>query len=352
MKVKKVLLVGEQELDPSIYTYITSFKDSFLLLGFEVFMFNTKKSYLPFTNTMVYRLPNVLKKISNYICNRKLLNYSKKISPDLIFFLKAENIFLTTIQQVKNKKNVVVNFFPDNPLVVWNDSSNIEVLKSIREYDYFLSWSKILIPAYISMGAKSVYYFPFAYDQNIYPEYADLNLNDSNKCDVCFVGTWEPYREIWLESLIRINPEINLLIWGNQWSDKLPIHSKLRNYLKGDAIYFNEMLSVFKMSKIVLNFIRVQNYSSHNMRTIETLASNAFLLTQRTEEQAAELFIEGEHIACFADINELNYKIEYYLKNEEERMLILEKGKQKVKEYKLVDQLARLIDYIEKQEFE
>ena len=348
MKIKKVLLVGEQELDPSIYTYITSFKDSFLLLGYEVFMFNSKKSYLPFTNTMVYKLPNVLKKISNYYCNKKLLKYSKNISPDLIFFLKAENIYLTTIKQIKNSENVLVNFFPDNPLVVWNDSSNLDVLNSIREYDFFLSWSKILMPAYISMGAKNVYYFPFAYDQNLYNEKSDLDLNNAYKCDVCFVGTWEPYREMWLESLVKISPEIDLSIWGNQWKDRLPINSKLRNYVKGDAIYFNEMLSVFRMSKIVLNFIRVQNYSSHNMRTIETLASNAFLLTQRTDEQAVELFVEDRHIACFAGIDELKSKIDYYLNNEGERISIQKEGEQKVKEYKLIDQLASLIEYIEK----
>jgi spore maturation protein CgeB len=349
MKINKILLVGEQDINPSIYTYITSFKNALLSLEYDVYLYNSKKSHIPFLNTMLYKLPNFLKKISNKICNKTLIKYSKKIQPDLIFLLKAENIESNTISLLKNNHTKVLNFFPDNPLVVWNDSSNYEVLKSIKEYDFFLSWSKILIPAYFSIGAKDVYYFPFAYDHNLFPDEITINPSDKLKydCDVCFVGTWEPYRELWIEQLINIDPNIKLSIWGNLWNENLSEKSLVRKHIKGDAIYLIEMIKAFRLSKIVLNFIRIQNLSSHNMRTIETLASKAFLLTERTVEQSSDLFIEGEHLTCFSNAKELKEKINYYLNNETERDLIKKQGSEKVKNYILQDQLGELIKYIE-----
>ena len=75
--------------------------------------------------------------------------------------------------------------------------------------------------------------------------------------------------------------------------------------------------------------------TSHNMRTLEVPASKAFLLTQRTQEQAGFLFEEKKSIECFEDINELIGKIKFYLLNEKERLLILNAGYERVQKFDL-----------------
>jgi len=101
------------------------------------------------------------------------------------------------------------------------------------------------------------------------------------------------------------------------------------------------------LSKIVLNFIRRQNMTSHNMRTLEVPASKAFLLTERTVEQAEELFSEGESVACFISLDELVEKIDYYLNHNEERDKISKNSWEVVKKYELRKNLKNFINTIE-----
>jgi spore maturation protein CgeB len=62
------------------------------------------------------------------------------------------------------------------------------------------------------------------------------------------------------------------------------------------------MVKCFKGAKLVLNFLRDFNYTSHNFRTMEaTGIGGGALLTKRTFEQAEVLFREGEHLFCYDD---------------------------------------------------
>jgi spore maturation protein CgeB len=74
---------------------------------------------------------------------------------------------------------------------------------------------------------------------------------------------------------------------------------------------------------------------AHNMRTIEVAACGAFLLTEHTKEQAELLFKQGVNIECFADIDELVNKIEFYLTNTAARDTIIENALQKAQEYSI-----------------
>ncbi len=355
-KIKQILVVGEFNSDSKIYTYATSFYKAFKKLGYETFQFNCKQNYLKLFGNTHYHLPGALQKFNNYLINHLLIKKVKTINPDLIFFLKAENIYSKTIQtiivlpKIKNNKNLVVNFYPDNPFVTWNGNSNLNVLNSLPFYDCFLIWSEMLKQPLISVGCKDVYYFPFVYDAEVFER--DIRITEKDKSlfssDVCFVGTWDEEREKWLSKLIFKMSGLNLSIWGNMWDEKLSQNSVLRKHLKGKAIYSDDLLKVFRCSKIVLNFIRKQNMTSHNMRTIEVPASQSFLLTERTKEQAELLFTEGKNIECFANIDELIKKINFYLTNDSQRNKLIDAGFEKVKEYEIQKQLGKFLSYMEK----
>ncbi|MBD3231368.1 glycosyltransferase [Candidatus Dependentiae bacterium] len=330
-QIKKVLVVGSFNSNPEIYTYAISFYKSFKKLGYEVERFNYRKKFVS------------IKKLNDFVCNTFLERKVAQFYPDLIFFIKSENIFASTIRRIKNNFNaVLVNFYPDNPFILWNGNSTSNILLSLPIYDCFLTWSKMLIPVLESAGCKKVYYFPFAYDQDLYNN-SQKNGLDNYLYDVCFIGTWSKDREIWLKMLCEKLPNLNLGIFGNMWHKKLSSDSILINKLKGEAIYPPKVVEIFKKSKIVLNFIRQQNMTSHNMRTLEVPASGAFLLTQRTVEQANFLFEEGENIECFADVNELVNKIEFYLKNDFLRNQITAKSYKSVKQFTLQNILENWI---------
>lgn len=341
MIIKKVLLVGA--FDNKNYCYANSFYNKFVELNYDTEKFNYRKNYL---------FLKYLKFLNNKIINFLLIKKVNKFKPDLVFLLKAENISVNSIKKIKAKKILIANFYPDNIFSFWNGNSNINILKSLIYFDYFLSWGKFLENSLISAGAKNIYYFPFAYDKDIYEKEVIIDKQDIKKykCDICFAGTWDKEREAWLENLCKNMPELDLAIWGNLWLENLPKNSILINKIKGAAIYKDELIKLFKSSKIILNFIRKQNLSSHNMRTLEVPATKSFLLTERTQEQASYLFKEGESIECFDTIQELVLKINFYLDNKDKRDFIINNAYIKVQEFELFIVLKNFMKYIHEQE--
>lgn len=327
---KKILLVGHFSDSPNIYTYATSFYRILLKLGYDVKIFDYRKK-MPF------------------LLNFSLKRVHKNFDPDLIFFVKAEKISWRTIRFLKQNSNaILVNFYPDNPFVFWNGNSNSDVLCALPYLDYFLIWSEQLVPIISSAGAKRVVYFPFAFDGELFGGASKLKDDELKKyqSDVCFVGSWDATRQRWLEKLVDKMSDLDLAVWGDRWRENLPPSSNLKKCIKGEAIYGDEMIKAFTSSKIALNFIRKQNLSAHNMRTFEIPASRAFMLTQYTQEQAKSLFKDGESVECFKNLEELVFKIKFFLNNDEIRNERIKKGFLFSQKYVLEQQMSNFLKKI------
>jgi spore maturation protein CgeB len=55
---------------------------------------------------------------------------------------------------------------------------------------------------------------------------------------------------------------------------------------------------------------------AHNLRTIEAAGiGGGIVLTQRTKEQAEELFTENENILCYGSAHEMVEKVNWSIKN-------------------------------------
>lgn len=347
---KHILLVSKFSSDPKVYTYASSFILALKNLGFQVSTFNCKKNYLPWAAINHDYLPGVLKVLNNKIINWRLKSAVKRLKPDIVFFVKAENVKKNTmcwiLKQVQDDDQRLINFYTDNPFSFWNGNSNSNVLLSLPYYDLFLIWSKELIPILHAAGAKRVAYFPFAYDETIFKPPATISCEEQKnyQSDICFVGTWDAEREAWLTAIKASLPDVKLAIWGNGW-EKVAQHSVLlRDSIRGIAIYGVEMVKVFYCSSLVLNFIRKQNLGGHNMRTFEVLASGAFMLTQRTKDQTESPFHEDVNIVCFSTTEELIQKIRYYLDHPDQRSMIIQQGMMLVQGYTLTEQLKKIFD--------
>lgn len=337
--MQKIMLVGM--LSQTQYTYASSFARTLNKLGYRVITFNNRHQFfLP--------IPTPIKSIINdYLINQALLKAVIKHNPDILFLIKAENIFTSTLKYVKKKfKTKIINFYPDNPFVTWNGNSTPQVLSNLPHYDHFLIWSEMLIPALQSAGCKNVHYFPLAFEEELFTHFPE-KTEDYYRSEVCFVGTWEPDRERWLLALCQRLPQLNLAIWGDLWRKHIPSNHILHARIRGPALYGKNMLAALQGADIVLNFIREQNATAHNMRTFEIPAAQSFMLTERTYEQAQKLFIEEESIACFSSIDELAQKITWYLQNPSERNRLVQAGHHTVQQYTLKKQLEKILDLIE-----
>lgn len=369
-----ILLVSKFSSDPQAYTYASSFITALQKLGFQVSVFNSKKNYLPWSARNHDYLPGFLKVINNKIINWSLRRTVRRLQPDVVFFIKAENVWNKTIVWIlkrvqddnskglawikrfvtlnsfqgpsQKKKIRLINFYPDNPFSFWNGNSNSNVLLSLPLYDLFLIWERSLITQLQAAGCKRAVYFPFAYDETIFNPDVTVSLEEKEKyqSDVCFVGTWDAEREQWLSALKESLPGVRLVIWGNGWEKVMERNALLRDCFRGVAIYGREMVKVFKCSSIVLNFIRKQNLEGHNMRTFEVLASGVFLLTQRTIDQTQPPFQEEVNVACFSTSEELIKKIRYYLDHPDERFTLAQQGLLLAQNYTLTEQLKKMFD--------
>ncbi len=336
MAIKKILLVGTLPPSPDVYTYTTSFYWALTSLGYQTTVFDYRQP----ARWWKYRVPYIH---AHYV-NQALLAHVKQTNPDHMLVLKGETIWASTLATIKKTHGCTIsNFYTDNPFTVWNGNSNQEVLASLPHYDCFMSWSKLLQPILLSAGSNHSCYFPFAYDETLFAPLSAVTSEIKKRYDVCFIGTWEPERERWLSHIKQTMPHISLAVWGNRWHEHCQ-DIMLRSSIQGPALYGTGMIEAFRASHIVLNFIRAQNSTAHNMRSLEVPASGAFLLTQRSYEQAEVLFKEHEHIGCFETPIELVDKINYYLARPAMITAMAQKAHAHVQHLSLTQQLTQYFD--------
>lgn len=326
---RKVLLISEFGGAHQQYTYATSFAKYATRLGYEVTCFDCKRVLLPLRSGSVHQLDFISRKINDWLMNRALKKRFDELNPDVVLLIKAENVFYKTLRWMKLRRSFrLINVYPDSPFSVWNGNSSVEVLRSLPLYDRFAIWSQVLMPALTSAGCREVVYFPFAYDHEIFFQGAEITDEQRTRyaTDLLFVGTWDPERERILTELVCRLPSVDLAIWGGMWREKLSPQSLLFDHVRGGSLSAQQMVKAFCAAKIVLNLLRQQNHTSHNMRTFEVPACGAFLLAERSFEQAELLFREGYSIACFTGIDELVSKVQYFLTDDEARRVVAAMG--------------------------
>ena len=327
---KKILLVGQFSKNPDVYCYADSFLKSLKRLGHSVDIF----SYYP--SFKVNMLSRSYAFFWRFSINIQLIISCLWYRPDTLFVLKGEPLFAKNVAWLKKIFGVkVIWFYPDSPFIFWNGNSNSQMLKVLPFVDLYLCWSKRLVDLLFHAGAPSVEYFPFGFDPDIFLKKVVTDQEELQNIDVLFIGTWSKERESWLTMLVEKKPEIELIIIGTGWKERRHERYLLTSYIFGDALPVDQMVEYFSKAKIVLNFLRPQNFDSHNMRSLEVPATGNFLLAERSYEHSVSLFEEDKEIVCFSTVDELIEKIEYYISHDEKRLEIARNAHARAKNYSL-----------------
>lgn len=106
-----------------------------------------------------------------------------------------------------------------------------------------------------------------------------------------------------------------------------PNHIRNRGYIH----YYDKMPGVFHHSKINLNISLRSIETGIPLRALDILACGGFLITNYQQE-IAECFTNGVHLAMFGSYEELLDQCHFYLEHEEERKAIARAGHELVKE--------------------
>lgn len=342
MEKRRILLIGERSSDRHEYAYADSFYHILREQGHSVLSVDgTHVVGNFFGKKRRHELGRVERFLFDRWFNHHLRSVARVYSPDVCFVLKGDMIFSSTIQTIKRETGCRwVLLYPDNPFMVANGNSNVEVIRSLGQCDIVLSWAQMLMPVFTSLGVGHACYMPFGYDERFFGGHAAGN----ELFDVGFVGTADDERVEILIGLMARLPGLRYGIWGNRWAEYLGQAPLLASAYQGPAVYKEKMVELLRSCSIVLNPVRLQNHSSHNMRTLEASAAGAFQLATYTYEHANVLFSEGKSVALYRNVSDLAAKTSWYLAHPEQRDFIRHNSQFEAKRYSLQRILGRFFE--------
>lgn len=113
--------------------------------------------------------------------------------------------------------------------------------------------------------------------------------------------------------------------------------------VKGYVDYIRELPLIYTQSRINLNVTSRNIESGVPQRIFDILVCGGFCMTNYQEE-IAEMFEDGKDLVMFRNVEELEYKVKYYLKHESELTKIAECGQRKVLDcYRLEDRIKNML---------
>lgn len=320
----KVLFGGEIKKDNTDNFVFNAFKQ----LKIEVELVDSSEYFkISFLNRVI----NKFRKTPYYFgvksFNERLIEKTKKFQPDFILLIKPILILPKTVSKL-TKITKVFSWYPD--YVLFPKTCSTYFYQSIPLYDCHFSFNFENSKELLKFGAKKSIFLPCAADLTChYPVLASPEEAKNLGADIIFVGTYADEERVWyLEKLCQEGYDIK--IYGNSW-EKCPKNYCLvkKGYIQFKAVCCEEMSKVFNASKIVLSFVREHNKETLACRTYEIPASGGFMLHQRTAK-TDEVFKEGEEAEFFGSYGEMKEKIDFYLKNENLRKKIIQKGRERV----------------------
>jgi len=266
------------------------------------------------------------------VMNQKLLSYVNEELPNLVIFVPQTDEFIPNIIDAIGKKTQTLAYFFDD---MWRIDFS---LFWSNHYNYITTSDINGVNKFKQAGHENVIYSPFACNTEIYKKKELTKVHD-----VSFVGSYNPYRE-WFINILKKNG-INVKTWGLGWNTKM--------------LSTEEMINVFNQSRINLNLsnnicwdIRYLVDSNRSIRKSINIWKQTYLATRQSDFKTVEQ-IKGRHFeinACggfqlsyyveglekFYDIGQeisiynspfdLVEKTKYFLQNEYERESIASSG--------------------------
>lgn len=230
------------------------------------------------------------------------------------------------------------DYNPDfsNINIMWNISHpELVSVNEYEKYDFvFISSNKYANKIKNKVNTNVTSLLQCTDPEVFYPEF-DETISD----EILFVGvTRGVYREI-IKDVLKTNHEVS--IYGMGWE-----HYIDEKYIKGQFIPNDELHKYYSSCKILLNdhWEDMRNDDFPSNRLFDALACNTFVISDKIP--SADTLFEGS-IVTYEDTDDLNEKIDYYLNHENERIKLVEKGKEIVlKNHTFDHRVSEILDVL------
>lgn len=302
----------------------------------EVSYYNDRRSFIEKVSEKL-RIP-----LDFSDANKRILEKFHKHNFDIIFVVKGNHIYPSTIQKIKSlqPKSILINWSLDDMFAKHNRS--VFYSRNLPLFDLVITTKSYnCLPHELpSLGAKKILFQNNSFYN--YSFFEDLKRPTSFLYDICFVGTAELQRFHSLNFLAKEGYKVK--IFGSSWDKKIYRNHEDNLSIEYRNLDHKEYFETIINSKISLCFLRKLNRDLQTLRTVEIPSVGGFMLAERTLEHTL-MFTEDDEAVFFGDDDELLQKVKKYLADDQTREKIAKKGMLKSHaEFQLSKRLREIIN--------
>ena len=283
-----------------------------------------------------------IKQHGHQALQEKLINLADETNPALVIFsLYLDQISVETIKSISKKYKTFGLFFDDT----WRR-------KFVAEYGgamHFFTTTDIFGEAvYKKMGLKAKpLYFAYGYNPKyFYPDRSKFIH------DISFVGSWSSTREWIFKELKKAG--IHVEMYGHGWKNGIVDHAKMLQIFQQSKISLNlsnsaqdNLSYIFSSARALKSFlVGAKRGEQLKGRHIEINASGGFQVSFYTDGLAG-LYELNKEIEVYQGIEDLKFKLNYYLEFEDVREEVARKGLEKSQKYKYITVMENLFRQME-----
>jgi spore maturation protein CgeB len=311
-----LLLVGNWNWD----IYEEALARGFKAADWVVIPFHTN-DYLP-QGKLLTQLRRLRPKWTCKDLNIALLNKVKEVHPDMIIFVRCDEILPKTIDLIRtiSPASYLIAYHNDNPFVgVIRRFAMRHYRASLAIVDLALVYRPSNIRNAFAEGAKHVeVLLPWFIRERHKP----IPAGETN--DVIYIGHFENDGR---EKILQVlhDAGIQLRVYGTGWEKAQSRISWLAKQ-KIHQVWGTEYSALLSNAKISLVFLSAKNRDVYTRRCFEIPACGSLLMAPRTKE-LQHLFRDGEEAVFWDTAENLASRVNYYLKNDKLRATIANAGR-------------------------
>ncbi|MDQ0660575.1 glycosyltransferase [Paenibacillus sp. W2I17] len=260
-----------------------------------------------------------------------MLQEASQHRPDVVLVMNGLHVFPADhVEQVNGIRALGIRtavWFVDDPYFT-EDTTSL-----CQHYDVVFTHEEAAVPFYLGHGANQVIYMPLAVNPGMFQP---RRAAPQHQHDICFIGTGFWNRIALFDELAPFLADKKVFIAGSQWN-RLARFDVLGRFIHEGWIAPGETVDYYNGAKIVINIHRTcengeDNRNTHhleghsiNPRTYEISACGTMQITDARAD-LPRYYKPGYDIETFTNAAELQRKIHYYLKHEEERQAMAWRG--------------------------
>jgi spore maturation protein CgeB len=302
---------------------------------------------------VVFDFMEILQQRGRESMNQALLETITRECPSVTIVVPYTDQLIPEVMDEINRHTITVGYFFDD---MWR----IKYARFWANHFAFITTSDVNGPQkFREAGHDNVIYSPFACNHRIFVK-KDL----PKKYDVTFVGQYHPCRAWYLGELGRAG--ISVQAWGGGWKTERLSQENMVNVFNQSRINLNLSNSVswdvrylLRLDRPVRETLRAWRgtflaLSQHDSKVREQVkgrhfeinACGSFQLSYYVEGLERHYQI-GDEIALYASPEELVEKVRYYLKHEDEREVIAQRGYERtLREHTMEQRLCEILNRI------